>query len=168
MTTLSVFGSPPWSALTTLWERALRPLVVRHPNRESQAVLTLIDGTAPSLQVALDKTVDSRDPTIEMRRFIISNVKLTFWPGEFLARAWFAAAWGGYIQHEALELVTIGDTVTRPLDPHAPPYTCDRGLREGLPVELTPATLLSSLAVVMHRDAARRMVQEHGGDEWPR
>lgn len=138
--------------LVKQWRDALADLVVRHPNRASRVSIEVDDRA--NLRIALDQTRDSRDPEVVLSPFVISNVKLTFFPGVKIARAWLAAAFAGYVQHEALELVTVGDLTTRPLDPHEPPFTFDRGLRKGLPVELTPETLVESLAVVMGHEAA--------------
>lgn len=141
--------------LAEQWRAALADVVIRHPNRESRVFVTISDEAM--LMLSLDATRDSRDPNHVMTPFVISNVQLTYFPGERLARQWLAAAWAGYIQHEALELVTIGGTTKRPLDPHQPPFVFDRGLRDGLPVELTPETLISSLAAVMPRETAEAL-----------
>lgn len=135
------------------WQSALDGMVIRHPNPASRAVLRLEDGDLPSLYFGLDVATDTTDPDRRVRDFAISTVRLTYWPGLLLARAWIAAAWSGYCQHEALELVTVGDMTTRPIDPHGS-VAHDRGLRDGLPVELTPETLVRSLAVVMPMDVA--------------
>ena len=162
MSQLVVTGPQPWNSLTQQWARALQPLVVRHPNGWSNVVLTLSDGPAPNLMIHLDETVCSTDPTKRMARFVLSNVKLTYFPGVELARKWFAAAFAGYIQHEALELCTVGDLVTRPLCPHTQTeegvWGYDKGLRDGLPVELTPETLARTLALVMYPRALEQLV----------
>lgn len=142
--------------LTEQWRQALADVVIRHPNRESRVLLELYESAEPTLRIALDRTWDSRTDEL-ITPFVISNIRLTFFPGVDLARQWLAAAFAGYVQHEALELVTVGDLVTRPLDPHAPPFTFDKGLRQGMPVVLTPETLVKTLAVVMPQDAAERM-----------
>ncbi len=125
--------------------------------------MNLVDGPAPTLCIYLRETRDSRDWSVRMGRFVISNVKLTYFPGIDLARKWLASAWAGYIQHEALELVTVGGTLDRPLCPHtetaAGTYAYDRGLRDGLPIELTPATLERSLCVVMEPEHARALMR---------
>lgn len=155
---LEVNGCPPWSELTCKWVGSLQDIVLRHPSRDSVPVMSLIDGPEPTLCLYLKETRDSRDWSVRMARFVISNVKLTYHPGDDLARKWLASAWAGYIQHEALELCTIGGTVERPLCPHTETspgcYAYDRGLRDGLPVELNHATLIRSLAVVMPLEAA--------------
>lgn len=147
------------------WERALKPLVVRHPDRRSTPVIRFLDIAPPSLYVGLDRGYDTTDGTGESSRapFAISTVKLTYFPGDDLARKWFAAAWFGYCGHEALELVTIGDTVTRPLDPHTEPYetnACNRSLRDGFPTELTPETLRKTLRLVMDDDAVNKLLED--------
>lgn len=147
------------------WSAALRCLEVRHPNGRSRAILRVTDGKPPELYVGLDETTCTL--TGETKRdFAISTVKLTYFPGVDLAQMWLAAAWVGYLQHEALELVTLaGDRSVKILDPHAEPYpTCavNRGLRDGFPLELTPATLCRTLALVMPwmEAAALAMPQE--------
>lgn len=158
MSQLVVNGCQPWSAITQQWALALQDVVIRHPNGSSNVVLTLTDGPAPNLMIHLDETCDSRDPRVKFGRFVISNVKLTYFPGVKLAREWLAAAFAGYVLHEALELVTVGNLVDRPLCPHTETspgvYAYDKGLRDGLPLELNPATLIRTLAVVMPTDAA--------------
>lgn len=143
-----------------LWDDALRGLEVRHPNGRSRVILRVTGGM--SLYVGLDETWC----TLTGRRmvdFAISTVALMFWPGTTLARRWFAAAWAGYCQHEALELVTLaGDRSVKIIDPHADPYPTNpsnRGLRDGFPVALTPESLLDTLSLVMPRDAAIALVE---------
>lgn len=141
------------------WRAALADVRIRHPNPEYPVTLTIHDDGV--LQIGLAWTRDSRDPSNIIRDFVVSNVRLTYFPGVRLARKWLAAAWAGYTQHEALELVTVGDLETRPLDPHEDPYTTcpwNRGLRDGFPVELTPSSMIDALAVVMDHDAARVLV----------
>jgi hypothetical protein len=134
------------------WRSALSALEVRHPNGRSRAVLHVSDGHPPMLYVGLDETSCTR--TGETKRdFAISTVRLTYFPGVEVAQKWFAAAWVGYLQHEALELVTLAaDRDVTILDPHAEPYPknpVNRGLREGFPLELTQDTLCRTLALVM-------------------
>ena len=151
--------------LTRQWMAALFDLVVRHPNTLSTPVLTLVDAPEPVLRVELDYTSDSRDPIQRFENFVISNVTLSYFPGTVLARKWFAAAWAGYVSHEALELVTIGGLTSRPLDPHESPYPLNpwnRGLRDGLPVRLTPESLIQSLAVVMPIADAKHLAVTYG------
>lgn len=163
MSQLEVAGCAPWSDLTQQWVQSLQPVVLRHPSRDSVPVLNLIDGPAPTLCLYLKETRDSRDWNVRMPRFIISNVKLTYHPGDDLARKWLAAAWAGYIQHEALELCTLGGTIERPLCPHTQTeegiYGYDKGLRDGLPVELTPETLARTLALVMYPRALEQLLE---------
>lgn len=155
---LAVDGGPQLSALALKWACALQPCIVRHPTG-AVVRLTLIDGAEPVLRLELDETRDSRDPTRVMKRFIISNVTLSYFPGATLARQWLAAAWAGYCQHEALELTTVGNLIDRPLDPHAEPFHYDRGLRDGLPVRLTPETLERALRVAMEPEHARALME---------
>lgn len=155
------------SELATQWMHALSPVIVRHPSSFSTPKLELTPGPPVHLHFALDRAHDTSDPKKEMRRpFRIASVELTYFPGVHLARAWLAAAWCGYLQHEALELVSVGDLKTKALDPHAAPYETNpqnRGLREGMPVKLTPETLERSLCVVMDPEHARALVEFHIG-----
>jgi hypothetical protein len=149
------FTGPRHSPLAESWWQALAPLVIRHPNGHSRVVLRINDGSPPSLYVGLDETTCTRDGHV-MRDFAISTVALTYFPGEARARQWFAAAFSGYLMHEALELVTLGGKAV--LDPHEEPYNTNpvnRCLRDAFPVELTPATLARTLALVMPTEHAR-------------
>jgi hypothetical protein len=136
---------------------------VRHPDPSVPVYLDLRDGDPPMLEIKID-TRCSTNPRNPLPGFMLSSVALPFFPGVHLARAWLSAAWAGYIQHEALELVTVGDLETRPLDPHAPPHSFDRGLRDGMPTVLTPESLERALCVVMPVDVARALIMEH---QWP-
>lgn len=140
------------------WRSTIAGVTLRHPNGISRPVLRLIDGDPLRLYVGLDETRCTRDGHA-MGDFAISTVTLTYFPGERLARIWLAAAWVGYLQHEALELVTIDGRAV--IDPHAEPYAtnpANRGLRDGLPVELTPETLVAALVLIMGRETAEREV----------
>jgi hypothetical protein len=140
------------------WRAALADVVVRHPNRESRVMVEVTsDG---QLVLKLDATRDSCDPERIMTPFVISCVQLTYFPGVELARQWLAAAFAGYVAHEALELVTVGDLETRPLDPHQAPFAFDRCLRVGLPVVLTPESLRASLELVMAPSDAKRLCEQ--------
>lgn len=156
------YGDPP-GAIAQQWAAALADVIVRHPDRSVPVRATLRDGHPPELEIAID-TRCSTQPTKALPGFILSTVRLSFFPGQALARAWLAAAWAGYIQHEALELVTVGGLEMRPIDPHAPPFDTDRGLRDGMPPELTPETLRRALCVAMEPAAADRLIEEasHG------
>lgn len=131
------------------WFDALFGIVARHPNGLSRTLLTISSDDV--LTVALDRTLDTRDLATEMRApFVISCVRLTFFPGEQRAREWFAAAFAGYVMHEALELVTFGGRAV--LDPHAEPYAtspANRCLRDGFPPVLTDETLARAMKVVL-------------------
>lgn len=149
------------NTLTRAWAGALRPLVIRHPNPNAVARLTLLDGNPPSLSIALSGAIDSTTEVMPMRDpFEIATVRLACWPGTVVARRWIAAAWAGYLQHEALELVTVDGLIARPLDPHEAPFCFDRGLRAGMPPELTPSTMRDSLAVVMDRGVVDDVMAE--------
>lgn len=159
-------GSEQSDEIATCWRAALAGLEVRHPNGRSRAVLRVSDGDPPVLYVGLDETTCTLTGERKVD-FAISCVRLTYWPGERLARAWFAAAWAGYLLHEALELVTLaGDRAAKVLDPHAAPYATNplnRGLRDGFPVELTPSSLLATLRLVMDRADADALYLTLGG-----
>jgi hypothetical protein len=155
---LAVTGCPPWSDLTRKWAESLQAVILRHPSRDSVPCMDIIDGPIPTLCLYLDKTRDSTDWSKVMENFVISNVALAYHPGHELARQWLAAAWYGYVGHESLELCTVGDLKTRPLDPHEPPHYFDRSLRVGLPVELTPATLRATLCLVMEPPIADGLI----------
>ena len=131
------------------WFQALYDIEIRHPNGRSRPVIRVIDGAPPQLYVGLDETACTKTGAV-MRDFAISTVALEFFPGPRSARAWLAAAWAGYLQHEALELVTVDGKAV--LDPHAEPYPTNpynRGLRDGFPLRLTPETLVRTLMLVM-------------------
>lgn len=148
--------------LADQWADAMRDLVVRHPNPFSTPQLRLTAGPPPYLHFALDRARCTLDPRKVRAPFAISSVELTYFPGAQLARQWVAAAWCGYLQHEALELVSVGGLVEKPLDPHALPYEINptnRGLRDGMPTKLTPETLVSALCVVMDLEHALELVR---------
>lgn len=137
------------------WRRALAGLRVRHPDPAGRPRFHVTDDGV--LHVGCGNVHDTL--TGDLRDLPICSVRLTFFPGDDLARQWFAAAWAGYLSHEALELVTHDGAP--PLDPHAEPYElnpCNRGLRDGFPNHLTPESLLRTLEVVMPPDAARALV----------
>lgn len=149
------------STLSEKWAEAIADVRIRHLDPRATVTLELdANGDPPTLTMAVERAQNTVDPEHPWARLVISCVKLTYWPGLALARAWIASAWAGYMQHEALELVTIGGITERPLDPHAPPFTFDRGLRDGLPTSLTPGTLLRALSSVMDRDVATALVEE--------
>lgn len=158
MSQLAIDGAGPYSDLTRLWSVALTPLIVRHPTG-AVVRLTLIDGAEPTLVIELDSVRDTRDPERILTPFVISCVRLTYFPGMALARKWMAAAWASLGAHESCELVTIGNLVDRPLDPHAEPYEADRPLRVGIPPVLTPETLERALCVVMAPEHARALME---------
>lgn len=132
------------------WASALREIHIAHPDPSSTVALTL-DGDPARLQVTVLDARDTLDPDHVMPRFEISTVRLAWFPGPEVARAWIAVAWAGYMQHEALERVTAGGA--RPIDPHLPPHSYDRGLRHGFPPVLTPDSLRQTLRLAMD-DAA--------------
>jgi len=140
--------------LADQWRTAVSKLRVRHADREATPVFEVHDGNPPTLFVGV---VNTRDTVTDARlpMLAVSTVSLTYWPGEAVALRWLAAAWAGYQQHEALELVTVEDG-TRPIDPHAAPRF-DRGLRHGMPVALTPESLRQTFLAVMPADVAEEM-----------
>lgn len=145
--------------LTRLWADALADVIVRHPNRNITPILTLEDSGEPNLHFELDHNPSSdADETISP--FRITNVRLTFFPGVDLARKWLAAAWACFLQHEALELVTIGDLKTRALDPHENRARLDYVFHTGLPFSLTPDTLLRALTTAIPREEAQQLISQ--------
>lgn len=144
--------------LTRRWADALDGVIVRHPNRGITPLMTLDDGAEPSLHFELDSNPSS-DADEVISPFRITNVRLTYFPGIAAARAWLAAAWGCFLQHEALELVTVGDLRTRVLDPHATRATLDYVFHTGLPFALTPESLLAALVTAIPRAAALALVE---------
>lgn len=161
-----VAGRDP-SPLFAQWRDALSSMKIEHLNLESVVEVKIMDERPPLLQFGLDWT---RDTVTGKRRdrFIVSSVRLAYFPGAPLARAWLAAAFAGYCLHEALELVSVDGV--RPLDPHEEithghrldPHPYDRGLRDGFPLVLTPESLIRSLCVVMDEDAALAFMERHG------
>lgn len=142
------------------WRAALADVVLRHPNGRSAPVVRVIDGDPPSLYVGLDCTWCTGDGH-EMTDFAISTVRLTYFPGVQLARMWLAAAWVGFLQHEALELATVDGVAV--LNPHDEPYVSNpvnRGLRNGFPVELTYESTVAALELIMARSEAERMMRD--------
>lgn len=144
--------------LTRLWADALTDVIVRHPNRNISPILTLDDGSEPILHFELDSNPSSNSDEA-ITPFRITNVRLTYFPGVDLARKWLAAAWACFLQHEALELVTIGDFKTRALDPHENRGRLDYVFHTGLPFVLTPETLLEALTTAIPRAEATLLVQ---------
>jgi hypothetical protein len=147
------------SELTRLWADALEHVIVRHPNRAITLLWLLDDATEPNLHWELDANPSS-DSDETIAPFRITNVRLTFFPGVRAARAWVAAAWSSFLQHEALELVTVGDLKTRVLDPHENRARLDYVFHTGLPFKLTPETLLAALALAIPIDDARALVAQ--------
>lgn len=145
--------------LARQWADALEDVVVRHPNRAITPLLTLDGGPVPCLHFELDANPSSdSDETISP--FRITNVKLSFFPGVKLARMWLAAAWACFLQHEALELVTVGDLKTRALDPHESRERLDYVFHTGFPFTLTPETLIAALATAIPRAEAEKLMGE--------
>lgn len=104
------------------WEAALEPVRLRYPDPDAIPNLRLFErGEVVYLEIAIDNALDSLGDFRRLPRLTISTVELTFFPGDKLARAWLAVGWAGYLQHEAMELVTVGDDLAaRALDPHMP------------------------------------------------
>ncbi len=142
--------------LTRQWADALEGVTVRHPNRAITLLLTLEDGPKPCLTFDLDTNLDSETDAV-IAPFPMINVRLTFFPGVALARQWLAAAWGCFLQHEALELVTVGDPRTRVLDPHGNRARLDV-FHTGFPFQLTPETLLAALAAAVTLPEAEKLM----------
>lgn len=144
------------SAIALQWESALVPMVIRHPDPAPTVELELTYGNPPQLSFRLDSHRDTVEPCRKHSPFNVSTTMLTYFPGQRLARAWVAAAWAGYVMHEALELVTVDGV--RPIDPHASP-SLDVCLRVGIPPLLTPDTLRASLGVVMTSEAVSALME---------
>lgn len=157
------------TAVAEAWAEALSELEIRHPNGRSVPIIQVRPGEPPMLYVGLDRTWCTMTGR-EMPDFAISTVTLSLWPGTRLAQKWFAAAWAGYCQHEALELVTLrGRRDLKPLNPHDEPYVeCpwNQGLRVAFPVELTWETLRDTLALVMPAGVAIAMIGWSGMEPW--
>lgn len=146
--------------LTRQWADALEHVIVRHPNRGITLMLTLDDGAEPMLHFELDANPSSDSDEI-ISPFRITNVRLSYFPGAELAQKWLAAAWGCFLQHEALELVTVGDLKTRAIDPHESRARLDHVFHTGLPFTLTPETLLGALATAIPISDAMQLVKGH-------
>lgn len=161
--TLEVITTGPIRPAAAAWRDALAPLILRHPNGWSRPILRLTcRPDAPRLHLSLDACPCTLTGAVR-RDFAISDVRLACFPGDRLARAWIACAWAGFLMHEALELVTIGDLATHVLPPHADPYPenpYNRPLRDTLPPELTMDTLRTALAAIMGDAAARAFMEE--------
>ena len=97
-----VVAPGPLGPVAAAWAGALRDVVIVHPDPRSAVELHLADGDPPSLQVTVINAHDTLDDARTFPRFAISSVALACWPGERAARAWIAAAWAGYMQHESL------------------------------------------------------------------
>lgn len=136
--------------LNEQWAAVIAKLRVRHADREAVPCFDLIPGDPPALFVSVKNT---RDTVTDERlaSLAVSTVTLTYFPGEAVALRWLAAAWAGYQLHEALELVTADGV--RPIDPHSHARH-DRGLRHGLPLVLTPETLLQTFEAIAPVDVA--------------
>lgn len=147
------------SGIGTMWAAALAPMSIRHPDPAPTVELELIHGGPPRLCFRLDAHRDTVDREQRHQPFVVSTVSLTFYPGARLARMWVAAAWAGYVMHEALELVHVAGV--RSIDPHAD-VAHDMCLRDGLPVDLTPQTLRRTLELVMRPHAVAALLQEEG------
>jgi hypothetical protein len=139
--------------MSSNWKNAVDNVVIRHLDWHSIPELELEGDTLHFKVRNAHDTV-----TGEVREILaISSVRLTFWPGFPVATAWIAAAWAGYVQHEALELVTFKDMRTRPLDPHGP-EKFDRGLRAAIPAVLTRETMRRAFLAVMDEEVADELM----------
>ncbi len=143
-------------SMTRQWADALEHVIVRHPNRSVKLLLHLEDGRMPCLTFSLESNPSSNSDEI-ISPFNIVNVRLTFFPGVTLARQWLAAAWGCFLQHEGLELVTVGDFKTRVLDPHGNRARLDV-FHTGFPFELTPESLYLALAQAVTPEEAQKLI----------
>lgn len=145
--------------LTRRWADAFDGVLVRHPNRAITVLVTLEDYLTPMIHFEMDTNVCSNTER-EIAPFRIGNVLLTYFPGALAARAWLAAAWSCFLQHEAVELVTLGDIATRVLDPHASQANMEHVFLVGFPPQLTPDTLLAALCMAVPRAEAEQIVRE--------
>lgn len=149
-------------ALVRLWADALAPVTIRHPNPTAKPAVQLVgqgDHFARLSVMVYDALCTATDEPHESSPLLVSQVQLSFFPGARLARQWIAAAWAGYLQHEALELVTVDGRIV--LNPHEEPKDANpwnRGLRDGLPVVLDKLSLTKALGVVMDSDWAQILV----------
>lgn len=140
------------------WRAAMSEIRIAHIDPTCIPLIDVYGGDHdPHLLVAVRLARDTLDQERRIAQLTVSCVKLMFWPGTTLAQQWFAAAWSGYTQHEALELVTVAGL--RPLDPHMAPYHYDRGLRSGFPPELTPETMRRTFTLVMSDEMAAKLVE---------
>jgi hypothetical protein len=144
--------------LTRLWADALDGVTVRHPNRAITLLVTLEDYKTPMIHFEMDTNVCSCTERV-ISPFRIGNVKLSYFPGVAAARGWLAAAWGCFMQHEAVELVTVGDIATRVLDPHSGQPRMDHVFSVGFPAELTPDALFAALCKAIPRDDAIALME---------
>lgn len=146
--------------IAAAWRGALDGLFVRHPDPDALPYWLVSDDG--HLHVGCGNVHDTL--TGAVRDLPVASVRLTYFPGDGLARRWFAAGWAGYVTHEALELVKYEGRP--PLDPHEEPYATNpfnRGLRDGFPPVLTPGSLERALAVVMDPADARKVVDNKDG-----
>ena len=141
--------------LTRQWAEALGSVIIRHPNRNITLLLHLEDDVHPNLFFNLDTNLDS-DTDAVIAPFQIVNVSLHFFPGERLAHQWLAAAWGCFLQHEALELVQSSGK--RVLNPHTERFWLDHMFHKGFPFDLTPETLLEALCTAVPREVALQLM----------
>lgn len=158
-TKLLIDGIPKDHSLAARWAMALRDLEVRYPDPEVWVELKLTTAEQPVFTLVVGNVMDTRSGH-RKSELVISCVTLAIWPGEELCRMWVAAAWAGYLQHEALELVTYN--LKSPLDPHEEPYEANpfnRGLRDGLPARLDGPALIKALATVMDEISATNLVR---------
>lgn len=145
--------------LTRLWADALADVVVRHPNRAFTLTVTLEDYLTPMIHFDIDATICSNTDQL-ISPFRVGNVLLKFFPGVRAARAWIAAAWGCFMQHEGIELVTLADISKPVMDPHDNFSHMEHVFLAGFPSQLTPDTLLAALCMAVPRAEAERIVRE--------
>lgn len=152
--------------LTRLWADALADLVVRHPNRAFTLLVTLEDYLTPMIHFELDTNICSNTDRV-ISPFRIGNVLLRYFPGVTAARAWIAAAWSCFMQHEGVELVTLADISKPVLNPHDDPAHMAHVFSVGFPAELTPESLLAALSVAIPRADAEQLMRESMGAHDP-
>lgn len=116
-------------------------------------MMTIEDSPEPMLHIEIDKNPDSRDPAVTFEPFRVTNVRLSFFPGDDLARKWLAVAWAGFMFHEGLELVTMADLGARIVDPHETPELLEWNFHRAFPRRLTRESMLETMATAMPLDA---------------
>ncbi len=146
-------------SLFDLWEDAVASMEILHLDPTCEPVISVLDAPEPRLSIAVLNARDTARQDRRIPRLEVATVRVTYWPGETLAKTWLAIAWSGYIQHAALELV-FADHM-RVVDPHVNPEL-QHGLRLGFPAVLTPETLANTLEIALTHDLVVKMILAGG------